>query len=123
MSLLLVLYSINVKYILFYDSRIHFTFLTLINYKFYLHFVKHKILFLQERATLLYLRYASRWGRAVVRGYLTSPPVTGGRHCPTLQCPCQFIDEHLKCKPTGKLTLKGFFTIPDQPRTPNCHIQ
>ncbi|KAF2903710.1 hypothetical protein ILUMI_02467 [Ignelater luminosus] len=55
----------------------------------------------QERSTLLYLRYVSRWGRQVVRGYLKSPPVTGGRHCPTLQCPCQFIDEHLKCKPTG----------------------
>ncbi|XP_063902727.1 uncharacterized protein LOC135122467 isoform X2 [Zophobas morio] len=55
----------------------------------------------QERATLLYLRYASRWGRNVVRGLLVSPPASGGRHCPSLTCPCQFIEEHLHCKPPG----------------------
>ncbi|XP_019873176.1 uncharacterized protein LOC109601376 isoform X2 [Aethina tumida] len=55
----------------------------------------------QERAALLYLRYVSRWGRDRVRGRLASPPVTGGRHCPSHQCPCQFVEEHLHCKPQG----------------------
>ncbi|KAL3283417.1 hypothetical protein HHI36_006562 [Cryptolaemus montrouzieri] len=53
----------------------------------------------QERATLLYLRYIARWGKEVVRGYLVSPPAKGGRHCHSLTCPCQYIDEHLYCKP------------------------
>ncbi|XP_017775433.1 PREDICTED: uncharacterized protein LOC108561850 isoform X2 [Nicrophorus vespilloides] len=53
----------------------------------------------QERATLLYLRYASRWGKDRVRGYLASPPAKGGRHCANLTCPCQYIDDHLQCKP------------------------
>ncbi|CAH1236641.1 unnamed protein product [Diabrotica balteata] len=53
----------------------------------------------QERATLLYLRYAARWGRDRARGLLNSPPASGGRHCPSQTCPCQFIEEHLLCKP------------------------
>ncbi|CAH1142283.1 unnamed protein product [Phyllotreta striolata] len=56
----------------------------------------------QERATLLYLRYAARWGRDRVRGYLTSPPASGGRHCSGLTCPCQYVEEHLHCKPPGQ---------------------
>ncbi|XP_022902301.1 uncharacterized protein [Onthophagus taurus] len=55
----------------------------------------------QERAALLYLRYASRWGKERVRGYLASPPAKGGRHCPSITCPCQFIEDHLQCKPAG----------------------
>ncbi|GLV41544.1 uncharacterized protein CBL_06773 [Carabus blaptoides fortunei] len=54
----------------------------------------------QERAALLYLRYASRWCREMVRGKLTSA-VTPGRHCGGSTCPCQFIEEHLHCKPGG----------------------
>jgi hypothetical protein len=77
----------------------------------------------QERATLLYLRYAARWGRNVVRGLLISPPASGGRHCPSLTCPCQFVEEHLHCKPSGKLTIKSFFSIPDQPYDSKCNIQ
>lgn len=79
-------------------------------------------LYFQERATLLYLRYAARWGRNVVRKLLVSPPAAGGRHCAILTCPCQFIEDHLQCKPAGKLTLKSFFSIPDQPYRPKCII-
>ncbi|XP_066263074.1 uncharacterized protein [Euwallacea similis] len=59
----------------------------------------------QERSTLLYIRYVSRWGRDRVRGLLQSPPAVGGRHCPSQTCPCQFIEEHLHCKPQGSCCL------------------
>ncbi|ERL95391.1 transmembrane protein 268 isoform X1 [Dendroctonus ponderosae] len=59
----------------------------------------------QERATLLYIRYIARWGRDRVRGLLQNPPTTGGRHCNAYTCPCQFIDEHLQCKPQGSCCL------------------
>ncbi|KAI4488819.1 hypothetical protein M0802_011244 [Mischocyttarus mexicanus] len=71
----------------------------------------------QERAELLLLRYASRWARRFVRrrldlvidsqdrnrsiAGLSVPP----RHCVSARCPCQFIEDHLKYKPRGKLTL------------------
>ncbi|KAB0798618.1 hypothetical protein PPYR_09611 [Photinus pyralis] len=55
----------------------------------------------QERSTLLYLRYVARWGRQVVKGSINNSPLACGRHCPKHQCPCQFIDEHLHCKPKG----------------------
>lgn len=77
----------------------------------------------QERATLLYLRYISRWGRKRAQGYLTGSPTQGGRHCSLITCPCQFIEEHLHCKPEGKLTVKSFFTLPDQPTERPCRIQ
>ncbi|KAL2735100.1 transmembrane protein 268 isoform X1 [Vespula maculifrons] len=70
-----------------------------------------------ERAELLLLRYASRWARHFVRrrldlvidsqdrnrsiAGLSVPP----RHCVSARCPCQFIEDHLKYKPRGKLTL------------------
>ncbi|XP_018561577.1 uncharacterized protein LOC108903770 isoform X2 [Anoplophora glabripennis] len=63
----------------------------------------------QERATLLYLRYISRWGRDRVRGHLVSPPAAGGRHCASLTCPCQFIEEHLHCKPSGHPCMICFY--------------
>ncbi|XP_056632927.1 transmembrane protein 268 isoform X1 [Diorhabda sublineata] len=53
----------------------------------------------QERATLLYLRYIARWGSHRARGVLNTPPSTGGRHCSLVMCPCQYIQEHLFCKP------------------------
>ncbi|XP_018329373.1 transmembrane protein 268 isoform X2 [Agrilus planipennis] len=68
----------------------------------------------QERATLLFLRYASRWGKEMVRGYLKSPPAQGNRHCPSVTCPCQYVIKHLNCKPESKLTFKSFFTMPNQ---------
>ncbi|EGI64320.1 Transmembrane protein C9orf91-like protein [Acromyrmex echinatior] len=71
-----------------------------------------------ERAELLLLRYASRWARHFVRRRLdlvidsqerdrgimglSVPP----RHCVSARCPCQFIEDHLKHKPRGKLTLR-----------------
>lgn len=79
----------------------------------------------QERAELLLLRYASRWARHFVRRRLdlvidsqerdrgvmglSVPP----RHCVSARCPCQFIEDHLKHKPKGKLTLRKFFLMPD----------
>ncbi|XP_015113765.1 transmembrane protein 268 isoform X1 [Diachasma alloeum] len=67
----------------------------------------------QERAELLLLRYAARWARNFVRHRLdlvvdsqdrnrviigsTASP----RHCIFARCPCQFIEDHLKCKPKG----------------------
>uniref|UniRef100_A0A1B6DHH4 Transmembrane protein 268 n=1 Tax=Clastoptera arizonana TaxID=38151 RepID=A0A1B6DHH4_9HEMI len=78
----------------------------------------------QERATLLFLRYSSRWVKLFVRQRLdlcidgrslptvtTTPP----RHCVSSRCPCQFIEEHLKYKPRGKLTLRQIFCLPDFP--------
>lgn len=52
----------------------------------------------------LYLRYASRWGMEALRGLLeTTPMEAAGRHCTQFQCPCQYISEHIRCKPRGKL--------------------
>lgn len=79
----------------------------------------------QERAELLLLRYASRWARHFVRRRLDlvidsqdrNRSITGlsvpPRHCVSARCPCQFIEDHLKYKPRGKLTLSRFFFIPD----------
>ncbi|XP_075212333.1 uncharacterized protein LOC142319207 isoform X2 [Lycorma delicatula] len=75
----------------------------------------------QERAVLLFLRYSSRWAKLFVRQRLDlcvggpSPPTAAPRHCVSARCPCQFIEEHLKYKPRGKLTLKSFFCLPDYP--------
>ncbi|EFN88073.1 hypothetical protein EAI_03581 [Harpegnathos saltator] len=78
-----------------------------------------------ERAELLLLRYASRWARHFVRRRLDlvidsqerDRGVTGlsvpPRHCVSARCPCQFIEDHLKHKPRGKLTLRKFFIMPD----------
>ncbi|KAL6267687.1 hypothetical protein P5V15_000762 [Pogonomyrmex californicus] len=79
----------------------------------------------QERAELLLLRYASRWARHFVRRRLDlvidsqerDRGITGlsvpPRHCVSARCPCQFIEDHLKHKPRGKLTLRKFFLMPD----------
>lgn len=57
----------------------------------------------QERALLLFLRYASRWGNQTMRGFIKVGAQEPARHCAPYICPCQFIEEHLKCKPQGKL--------------------
>ncbi|XP_062545249.1 uncharacterized protein LOC134211892 isoform X5 [Armigeres subalbatus] len=53
----------------------------------------------QERGLLLLLRYASRWGNETMRGLLDVSSVEPARHCRQFQCPCQYIEFHLKCKP------------------------
>ncbi|KAK1126933.1 hypothetical protein K0M31_004550 [Melipona bicolor] len=79
----------------------------------------------QERAELLLLRYASRWAHHFVRrrldlvidsqernrdiAGLSVPP----RHCVSARCPCQFIEDHLKYKPRGKLIFRTFFLMPN----------
>nr|CAD7577260.1 unnamed protein product [Timema californicum] len=73
----------------------------------------------QERAELVFLRYSHRWAKQFVRKRLelaldggphrTAPP----RHCCTSQCPCQFIEDHLKYKPRGKSSVRQFFRMPD----------
>ncbi|XP_019559152.3 uncharacterized protein LOC109427947 isoform X4 [Aedes albopictus] len=55
----------------------------------------------QERGLLLLLRYASRWGNETMRGLLDVTSVEPARHCRQFQCPCQYIEFHLKCKPQG----------------------
>ncbi|XP_055601332.1 uncharacterized protein LOC129750129 isoform X2 [Uranotaenia lowii] len=55
----------------------------------------------QERGLLLLLRYASRWGNESMRGLIDVTSVEPGRHCRQFQCPCQYIEFHLKCKPRG----------------------
>nr|CAD7602671.1 unnamed protein product [Timema genevievae] len=72
-----------------------------------------------ERAELVFLRYSHRWAKEFVRKRLelvldggphrTAPP----RHCCTSQCPCQFIEDHLKYKPRGKSSIRQFFRMPD----------
>ncbi|KAM7354241.1 uncharacterized protein ACRADG_005977 isoform 3-T3 [Cochliomyia hominivorax] len=53
----------------------------------------------QERGVQLFLRYASRWGRDAIRGLVDVTPLEPGRHCGQFQCPCQYIKDHLQCKP------------------------
>ncbi|XP_060650434.1 uncharacterized protein LOC132787400 isoform X5 [Drosophila nasuta] len=53
----------------------------------------------QERGLQLYLRYGSRWGMEALRGLVDVTPLEPGRHCGQFQCPCQYIKEHLQCKP------------------------
>ncbi|XP_061402220.1 transmembrane protein 268-like, partial [Musca vetustissima] len=55
----------------------------------------------QEQAGQLFLRYASRWGREAIRGLVDVTPLEPGRHCGQFQCPCQYIKDHLQCKPRG----------------------
>ncbi|XP_064553451.1 uncharacterized protein LOC135438852 isoform X4 [Drosophila montana] len=55
----------------------------------------------QERGLQLFLRYGSRWGMEALRGMVDVTPLEPGRHCGQFQCPCQYIKEHLQCKPRG----------------------
>ncbi|EDS32338.1 conserved hypothetical protein [Culex quinquefasciatus] len=63
----------------------------------------------QERGLLLLLRYASRWGNESMRGLIDVTSVEPARHCRQFQCPCQYIEYHLKCKPQGKCKMFSFF--------------
>ncbi|KAL7740472.1 hypothetical protein ACLKA6_007003 [Drosophila palustris] len=54
-----------------------------------------------ERGLQLFLRYGSRWGMEALRGLVDVTPLEPGRHCGQFQCPCQYIKEHLQCKPRG----------------------
>ncbi|XP_032311116.1 uncharacterized protein LOC6505611 isoform X3 [Drosophila ananassae] len=53
----------------------------------------------EERGMQLFLRYGSRWGMEALRGLVDVTPLEPGRHCGQFQCPCQYIKEHLQCKP------------------------
>ncbi|XP_077285999.1 uncharacterized protein LOC143911120 isoform X2 [Arctopsyche grandis] len=53
----------------------------------------------QERAVHLHLRYVSRWARQALRGHINVSALSPGLHCSIYLCPCQFISEHLLCKP------------------------
>nr|XP_019559150.2 uncharacterized protein LOC109427947 isoform X2 [Aedes albopictus]XP_029728328.1 uncharacterized protein LOC109428265 isoform X2 [Aedes albopictus] len=66
----------------------------------------------QERGLLLLLRYASRWGNETMRGLLDVTSVEPARHCRQFQCPCQYIEFHLKCKPQGFLRSFNFGAQP-----------
>nr|XP_049465508.1 uncharacterized protein LOC120957126 isoform X3 [Anopheles coluzzii] len=55
----------------------------------------------QERGMLLLLRYASRWGNEAMRGLIDVTQTDPARHCRAFQCPCQYVEYHLKCKPRG----------------------
>ena len=46
------------------------------------------------------LRYASRWAKARIRGYLEVTANDPARHMSQVLCPCTFIENHLKYKPT-----------------------
>ncbi|XP_052852185.1 uncharacterized protein LOC128262136 isoform X2 [Drosophila gunungcola] len=62
----------------------------------------------QERGMQLFLRYGSRWGMEALRGLVDVTPLEPGRHCGQFQCPCQYIKEHLQCKPRGKFKCCNF---------------
>ncbi|XP_058820309.1 uncharacterized protein LOC131682665 isoform X2 [Topomyia yanbarensis] len=63
----------------------------------------------QERGLLLLLRYGSRWGNQSMRGLIDVTSVEPARHCRQFQCPCQYIEYHLKCKPRGKFQFCKLF--------------
>ncbi|XP_032595048.1 uncharacterized protein LOC6567133 isoform X2 [Drosophila grimshawi] len=62
----------------------------------------------QERGLQLFLRYGSRWGMEALRGLVDVTPLEPGRHCGQFQCPCQYIKDHLQCKPRGKFKCCNF---------------
>ncbi|XP_064553449.1 uncharacterized protein LOC135438852 isoform X2 [Drosophila montana] len=61
----------------------------------------------QERGLQLFLRYGSRWGMEALRGMVDVTPLEPGRHCGQFQCPCQYIKEHLQCKPRVAINNMG----------------
>lgn len=82
---------------------INFSYFFFCSFVFYFYsFFLHPVVVSQERALLLYLRYASRWGNQTMRGFIKVNSIQPARHCAPHMCPCQFIEQHLKCKPQGK---------------------
>lgn len=77
----------------------------------------------QDRACMLLLRYSSRYVKLMTRGMLPlqidaadpspHPAQLPPRHSIGNRCPCQFIEEHLKFKPKGKLSVREFFNLPN----------
>ncbi|XP_043642076.1 uncharacterized protein LOC122612463 isoform X5 [Drosophila teissieri] len=65
----------------------------------------------QERGLQLFLRYGSRWGMEALRGLVDVTPLEPGRHCGQFQCPCQYIKEHLQCKPRGTASEDRFTAL------------
>nr|XP_016941306.1 uncharacterized protein LOC108018270 isoform X5 [Drosophila suzukii] len=65
----------------------------------------------QERGLQLFLRYGSRWGMEALRGLVDVTPLEPGRHCGQFQCPCQYIKEHLQCKPRGPASADRFTAL------------
>lgn len=55
-----------------------------------------------NRGEQVVLRYAARWGKEMLRGYLKVTPNEAARHMVKSVCPCQFVENHLKCKPGGR---------------------
>lgn len=66
------------------------------------------VLVFQSHGELVVLRYASRWGKEMLRKYLNVSPDNPGRHMLSSICPCQFIENHLKCKPKGLCSSSSF---------------
>ena len=77
--------------------------------------------FFQKFADKLLLRYSQRWVKEFVRrridlnlpihGDASVTPSTAAtpRHWNGSRCPCQFIEEHLRFKPTTKFSFKELF--------------
>ncbi|XP_015914937.1 transmembrane protein 268 [Parasteatoda tepidariorum] len=72
----------------------------------------------EKYAEKLLLRYSQRWVKEFVRkrldlrlplhpdGTVETGPPTPPRHCDSARCPCQFIEEHLRFKPTTKCSIR-----------------
>ncbi|KAL7052197.1 hypothetical protein ACKWTF_004814 [Chironomus riparius] len=54
----------------------------------------------QNRGEQIIIRYVSRWAKARIRSYLEVTANDPARHMVQVICPCQFIENHLKYKPT-----------------------
>lgn len=67
---------------------------------------------LQERGSLLYLRYVGRWGAHAAKNRLNLSSSVAGRHGEKYICPCQYIEEHLQIKPPAGIA--KFFILPNQ---------
>ncbi|KAF8782000.1 hypothetical protein HNY73_012337 [Argiope bruennichi] len=76
----------------------------------------------EKYAEKLFVRYSQRWVKEFVRkrldlrlplhpdGTLETGPPAPPRHCATARCPCQFIEEHLRFKPTSKCNIRELFS-------------
>ncbi|XP_054707873.1 transmembrane protein 268-like [Uloborus diversus] len=76
----------------------------------------------EKYAEKLFLRYSQRWVKEFVRkrldlrlplhpdGTVETGPPSPPRHCGSARCPCQFIEEHLRFKPTTKCNIRELFS-------------